>query len=63
MTTGWIPDGSQRQRKETILKHFLKTILQGKSPATNLKNLLTNHNCNFDAATPKRFAMSSCKGQ
>ena len=56
------PDGSRRQsKKNTILKHFLKGILQGKSPAPKLKNLLTNHYRSLDAATPIRFRISSCK--
>ena len=33
------------------------------SKVLNWENLLTNHYCNLDAATPVRFTMSSCKGQ
>ena len=33
--TGWI--SAPKQKKNTILKHFLKGILQGKSPAPKLK--------------------------
>jgi len=50
------PDGSRRQSpKKTILKHFLKGILLGQSPAPKLKNLLTNHCRSLDAATPTLF--------
>jgi len=51
--TGWI--SAPKPRKNTILKHFLKGILKGKSPAPNLKNLLTNHYRSLDAATPIRL--------
>jgi len=40
------------KQKNAILKHFLKGILQGKSPAPKLKNLLTNHCRSLGAATP-----------
>ena len=58
------PDGSRRQsEKKTILKHFLKGFLEGKSLAPNVENLLTNHCRSLHAATPIRFTRSSCKRQ
>ena len=58
------PDGSRRQsEKKTILKHFLKGFLEGKSLAPKWKNLLTNPFRSLHAATPKRFTKSSCKRQ
>ena len=55
------PDGSRRQRKKTILKHFLKGVLEQNHQRQNWENLRTNHYCSLDAATPIRFTMSSCK--
>ena len=49
--TGWI---SHQSKKHTILKHFLKGILQRKLLAPRLKNLLTNHCRSLDAATPSQ---------
>ena len=55
--------GSRRQsKKNTILKHFLKRILKGQSPAPKWReNLLPNHYRSLDAATPIRSMISSCK--
>ena len=57
------PDGSRRQsKKKTILKHFLKGFLEGKSLVPKW-SLLTNHCRSLHAATPVRFTKSSCKRQ
>ena len=54
--------GTRRQsEKKTILKHFLKGFLEGKSLAPKWRNLLTNHCRSLHAATPIRFTRSSCK--
>jgi len=47
--------------KKNILKHFLKGILQGKSPVPKLKNLLINHNRSLHATTPKSCKFIICK--
>ena len=58
------PDGSRRHNdKKTILKHFLKGILQGKLLSPNSENMPTNRYRSLDAATPIRFTMFSCKRQ
>ena len=41
----------RHNEKKTILKLFLKELLKGKLLAPKLRNLLTNHCRNFDAAT------------
>ena len=53
------PDPSAKAKK-TTLKHFLKGILKGKSPAHKLRKSVTNHYRNLDAATPVRFTTLSC---
>ena len=56
--------GSRCQsEKKTILKHFLKGFLEGKSLAPKWENLLTNHCGSLHAATPIRFTRSSCQRQ
>ena len=57
--------GSRRHNdKKTILKHFLKGILQGKLLSPKLRHImLTKRYRSLDAATPIRFTMFSCKRQ
>ena len=54
-------DLGTKAKKKTILKRFLKGILQGKSPAPKLKNLLTNRSRSLHAATPKSFKFAICR--
>ena len=56
--------GSRCQSKKetnTILKHFFKGILKGKSPAPKWRKSADRHYRSLDAATPIRSTMSSCK--
>ena len=57
------PDLDAINDKKTILKHFLKGILQGKLLSPNSENMPTNRYRSLDAATPIRFTMFSCKRQ
>ena len=47
--------------QSTSQYYFLKGILKGNHQRQNEEHVLTNHYRSLDAATPIRFAMSSCK--
>ena len=52
-----------KQKKKTILKHFVQQNKKENHQRQNWENLLTNHYRSLDAATLIRFTMSSCKRQ